>query len=40
MAKAQILPKPANDNTAPCVISFGQRKVLRDLPRHLRAWGL
>lgn len=37
MAKALVLPKPANDNGTDCVISFGQRKVLRDLPTYLKA---
>lgn len=37
MANAQIQPKPANDNATQNVISFGQRKVLRDLPTYLKA---
>lgn len=41
MATSKIPPRAANDNTdTRKVLSFGQAKALRDLPRHLRAEAL
>lgn len=37
MAATQIPPRAANDNDPTPIVSFGQRKALRDLPRYLKA---
>lgn len=40
MATPKLPPRAANDNDSRKIISFGQHKVLRDLPRHLKAEAL
>jgi hypothetical protein len=40
MATTQIPPRADNDNDPAEIVSFGQRKALRDLPRYLRAEAL
>lgn len=40
MATSKILPRAANDNDSRKVLSFGQAKVLRDLPRYMKAEAL